>query len=52
MKKNYSTPTVEIDLVNDVITTSGEVETERMPLGISTNPTGASFAPSDDFFNF
>ena len=52
MKKNYLSPTVEIEETSDLITTSSEVETDRMPFGATQEPTGISgFTSSTDFFN-
>ena len=35
MKRNYSSPEVEIVESLDVVTTSREVETEKIPLGVN-----------------
>ena len=44
MKKAYTSPKIALDLVTDVITTSIEVETEKIPFNISgTAPSSIGY---------
>ena len=44
MKKTYDSPKLELDLVMDVIKTSAEVETEKIPFNISgTAPSSIGY---------
>ena len=54
--KKYNTPIVEIVDATDIVTTSGEVETEKISfIGNGTNPTSTTgtnkpYYGTDDFF--
>ena len=49
MKKNYVTPELEISETVEIVTTSGEVQTDRIPLS-GTATSGISYG-ADGMFN-